>query len=54
VAAVSGISTGRPVVEALLDSEATLLDASRNPLSVDDSRASVERVGRAYARLPVS
>lgn len=54
VAPVSGISTGRPVVEALLDSEATLLDASRNPLSVDDSRASVERVGRAYARLPVS
>jgi predicted amino acid racemase len=49
VAAVSGIASGRPVVEALLDSEATLLDSDRNPLSLEESRASVERVGAQYA-----
>jgi predicted amino acid racemase len=49
VAAVSGVSTGKPIVEALLDSEATILDAERNPLSLEDSRASVKRVGNAYA-----
>jgi predicted amino acid racemase len=49
VAAVSGISRRKPVVEALMDSEATLLDSERNPLSMDESRASVERVGREYA-----
>jgi predicted amino acid racemase len=48
VAAVSGISKQRPTVEALLDSEGTVLDTDRNPLSPDDARASVERVRRKY------
>jgi hypothetical protein len=48
VAAVSGISKRRPIVEALLDSEGTVLDDNRNPLSLDDARASVERVRRKY------
>jgi predicted amino acid racemase len=48
VAAVSGISTSTPIVEALLDSEGTLLDADRNPVSLDHARASVERVRRKY------
>lgn len=48
VAAVSGISKQRPIVEALLDSEGTVLDTDRNPLSLDDARASVERVRRKY------
>jgi predicted amino acid racemase len=48
VAAVSGISKRRPIVEALLDSEGSVLDGDRNPLSVDDARASVERVRRKY------
>lgn len=48
VAAVSGISTGRPVLEALLDSEGTVLDRDRNPMSLADARASVERVRRKY------
>jgi len=48
VAAVSGISAQRPNVEALLDSEGTLLDNDRNPASVDAARASVERVRRKY------
>jgi predicted amino acid racemase len=48
VAAVSGISEQRPIVEALLDSEGTVLDTNRNPLAPDDARASVERVGRKY------
>jgi predicted amino acid racemase len=48
VAAVSGISKQRPVVEALLDSQGTVLDSDRNPLSLNDARASVERVRRKY------
>jgi hypothetical protein len=48
VAAVSGISNQRPVVEALLDSEGTILDGDRNPLPLDDARASVDRVARRY------
>jgi predicted amino acid racemase len=48
VAAVSGISKGRPVVEALLDSEGTILDGERNPVSLDTARASVERVRKKY------
>jgi len=52
VAAVSGISEGRPVVEALLDSEGTVLDGDRNPLPPDDARASVERVRRKYQDVP--
>ena len=48
VAAVSGISTQRPIVEALLDSEGTVLDDDRNPLSLEDARASVERVRQKY------
>jgi predicted amino acid racemase len=48
VAAVSGISKQRPVVEALLDSEGTVLDSDRNPMSMDNARASVERVRRKY------
>jgi hypothetical protein len=48
VAAVSGISSQSPVVEALLDSEGTVLDSNRNPLALDDARASVERVRRKY------
>jgi predicted amino acid racemase len=49
VAAVSGISKQRPVVEAVLDSQGTHLDSDRNPLPLDDARASVERVRRKYA-----
>ena len=49
VAAVSGIASGKPVVEALLDSEATILDRNRNPLSLEKSRDSVARVGAQYA-----
>jgi predicted amino acid racemase len=48
VAPVSGISEQRPIVEALLDSEGTVLDADRNPLSLDEAHASVERVRRKY------
>jgi predicted amino acid racemase len=48
VAAVSGISRSRPVLEALLDSHGTMLDESRNPLSLKDARASVDRVRRQY------
>jgi predicted amino acid racemase len=48
VAAVSGISAQKPIVEALLDSEGTILDANRDPLAPDDARASVERVRRKY------
>jgi predicted amino acid racemase len=48
VAAVSGISRQRPIVEALLDSEGTVLDGDRNPLSLADARDSVERVRRKY------
>jgi hypothetical protein len=48
VAPVSGISEQKPVVEALLDSEGTVLDADRNPLSLDEAHASVERVRRKY------
>lgn len=48
VAAVSGISTQRPIVEALLDSEGTVLDENRNPLSLEEARASVERVRQTY------
>jgi predicted amino acid racemase len=52
VAAVSGIASGRPRVEALFDSEATMLDGARNPVGADETRVSVERVGRAYSRDP--
>jgi predicted amino acid racemase len=48
VGAVSGISQGRPKLEALLDSHGTMLDESRNPLSLEDARASVTRVRRQY------
>jgi hypothetical protein len=48
VAAVSGISTQRPIVEALLDSEGTVLDENRNPLPVEEARASVNRVQQQY------
>ena len=36
------------LVEALLDSEGTLLDSDRNPASMDTARASVERVRGKY------
>lgn len=49
VAAVSGISRQAPIVEALLDSEGTVLDGDRNPVSLDEACASVERVRRKYA-----
>ena len=48
VAAVSGISKQRPIVEALLDSEGTVLDENRNPLSLEEARASVNRVQQKY------
>jgi predicted amino acid racemase len=48
VAAVSGISKQRPIVEALIDSFGTVLDDDRNPLPPDDARASVERVRLKY------
>jgi hypothetical protein len=54
VAAVSGISNGQPVVEALLDSEGTVLDGDRNPLSLGEARASVERVRRKYCETAVT
>jgi predicted amino acid racemase len=52
VAAVSGIASGRPKVEALLDSQATMLDGDRNPFTVHEMCASVDRVGRVYNRNP--
>jgi hypothetical protein len=38
----------RPIVEALLDSEGTVLDENRNPLSLEAARASVNRVQQNY------
>jgi predicted amino acid racemase len=48
VAAVSGVAAQKPVVEALLDSEGTVLDDDRNPVPLDAARASVERVRQKY------
>jgi predicted amino acid racemase len=48
VAAISGISTQRPIVEALLDSEGSILDENRNPLPLEEARASVDRVRKTY------
>jgi predicted amino acid racemase len=48
VAPVSGIAQQRPVVEALLDSEGTVLDENRNPLSLEEARVSVDRVRKKY------
>jgi predicted amino acid racemase len=50
VAAVSGTSTQRPIVEALLDSEGTVLDENRNPLTLEEARASVDRVRQKYRK----
>jgi hypothetical protein len=49
VAAVSGVSEGRPVVEGLCDSAATVLDRDFNPVNLDAARASVARVAELYA-----
>lgn len=49
VAAVSGVSRGKPKLEGLFDNAVTMLDENFNPISLQDAIASVERVSREYA-----
>ncbi|MEA2331448.1 MAG: hypothetical protein QOH58_1586 [Thermoleophilaceae bacterium] len=51
-AAVSGISEGKPQVEGIFDTACTALDASFNPLPLEEVMESLERTGRRYAGLP--